>query len=82
MGTLQIILISVFFVAVVLSCIGKKRFPEKFDKILPYNCVVLGIIFCYLSQINDKSFTLLAGICFVAYGIFLLTRRAIPHKKP
>jgi len=81
MGTLQIILASVFFVALVLSYIGKKRYPEKFDKILPYNFVALGVIFCYRSQANDKPFTLWAGVCFLAYGIFLLARRAMVHKE-
>ena len=58
MGTLQIILISVFSVALVLSYIGKKRFPDKFNKFIPYNFILLGIMFCYLGQTNDKSFTL------------------------
>jgi hypothetical protein len=65
----------------VLSYIGNKRFPEMFNKILPYNVVVLGGVFCYLGQANDKPFTLCVGVGFVVYGIFLLAKRAIPHKE-
>ncbi len=77
MDKFQIILLSTFLIVLVLSCIGKKRFPEKFNKILPYNFVVLGSLFCYLSQAKDNTniLVLCAGVGFFAYGIFLIAKR-------
>lgn len=79
----QIIIVLVFLVMLVLSYIAKKRFPEKVNKIIPYNSVVLGGLFCYLSEANNNinKFVLCAGIGFIVYGIFLLFERNRLHKK-
>ena len=76
---LIIILVLVFLVAFVLSHIAKKRFPEKVNKIIPYNFMVLGGLFCYLSTkaINNvDELVLFGGIVFFVYGIFLLSKQA------
>jgi len=79
----QIIIVLVFLVALVLSHIAKKCFPEKVNKIIPYNFVVLGSLFCYLSKANNNinKFVLCAGVGFFVYGIFLLSKRARLHKE-
>ncbi len=83
MGKFQIIIVLVFLVALVLTYIAKKRFPEKVNKIIPYNFVVLGSLFCYLSKgdNNINKFVLCAGVGFFVYGIFLLFKRRQLHKE-
>ena len=79
----QIIIVLVFLVAMVLTYIAWKRFPEKVHKLIPYNFVVLGSLFCYISIANDNinKFALYSGIGFFVYGIFLLFKRDRPPKK-
>jgi len=81
MDKFQIIIVLVFLIALVLSYIGKKYFPEKVNKIIPYNFVVLGSLFCYLSKANSNinKFVLCTGVGFFVYGIFLLFKRAKLH---
>jgi phosphoglycerol transferase MdoB-like AlkP superfamily enzyme len=83
MNGFQIILVLVFFVAFILIFFAKKRFPEKVNKLIPYNFVVLGSLFCYLSKGNNNvnKFCLLAGVGFFVYGIFLLFKRSQLHKE-
>lgn len=77
MDKFQIILLSTFLIVLVLSYNGKKRFPEKFNKFMPYNFVLLGSLFCYLSQAKDNTNILVfcTGVGFFAYGIFLIAKR-------
>jgi len=79
----QIIIVLVSLVAIVLTYIASKRFPEKVNKFIPYNFVVLGSLFCYISIANDNinKFGLYSGIGFLAYGIFLLFKRDRLPKK-
>ena len=77
----RIILALTCLVALIFSLIAKKYWPEKVNKLIPYNFVVLGSLFCYLSKedSNDK-FHLFAGVGFFVYGIFLLFKRGQLHK--
>ena len=79
----QIIIVLVFLVALVLTYIARKRFPEKVNKFIPYNFVVLGSLFCYISKTNDNinKFVLYCGVGFFVYGIFLLFKRDRLPKK-
>lgn len=81
MDIFQIILLFVFLVAIVLSYVAIKRFPEKVNKFIPYNFVAMGSLFCYLGLDQGKKFVLYSGICFFVYGIFLISKRARLHKK-
>ena len=82
MDKFQIVFVLVFFVALVFSHIAKRCFPEKVNKIIPYNFVVLGSIFCYLSKAhnNANTFTFYAGVGFFVYGIFLLLKRRLHNE--
>ena len=75
MDIFQIIPVLVFVVAIVLSYVARKHFPEKVNKIIPYNFVVLGGLFCYAGLDNGNKFVLYSGIGFFVYGIFLLSKR-------
>jgi hypothetical protein len=83
MNSSQIILVLVFCVAFILILFAKQRFPEKVNKLIPYNFVLLGSLFCYLSKANNNvnKFSLLAGVAFFVYGIFLLFKRSQLHKE-
>ncbi len=83
MDKFQIIIVLVFLVALVSTYIAKKRFPETLNKIIPYNFVVLGSLFCYhgVANNNTNKFVLCSGVGFFAYGMFLLFKRARLRKK-
>lgn len=75
MDIFQIILVLFFFVTLVLSYVARKHFPDKVNKIIPYNFVVLGSLFFYAGLDNGNKFVLYSGIGFFVYGIFLLSKR-------
>jgi hypothetical protein len=80
MDIFQFGLVLVFSVMFVVFLIVGKRFPEKIKKFLPYNYLLMGIIFCYLGK-DDISFGLIGGIFFLVYGAYLLFRSNMQSKK-
>ncbi len=72
----EIILVLVFLAAFGLVIVLRRRYPEKVNKLIPYNYLVLGSLFCYLNKGNDNNtFIFSSGVAFFAYGVFLLVKR-------